>query len=158
MGLETGKNSRILALDLGKRRTGIALSDPAASIASPLETVELPLRRLISHIKELIEKHSVQEVVVGLPKQPSGELSEIGALAQEVAKRLKRVPDLIVVLWDETLTSWEAEQILREQGRGRPAERRKGRRNRYDPGEVDRVAASLILQDYLEQRSEDRKE
>ena len=155
MGLETGKSGRILALDLGKKRTGIALSDAAASIASPLETVELSLRRLITHITQLIDTHSVREVVVGLPKLPSGELSEIGGLAEEVAKRLRRLPDLVVILWDETLTSWEAEQILREQGRGRPAGKRRGRRNRYDPGEVDRVAASLILQDYLEQRSRD---
>jgi putative pre-16S rRNA nuclease len=150
MGLESDERGRVLALDLGARRTGIALSDESASLASPLETVELPLKRLIAHIRELIVTHNVATVVVGLPRLPSGDLSEIGSLAYEVARRLEINPQLQVVLWDETLTSWEAEELLRAQGRGRPADGRKRRRGKYDPGEVDRVAASLILQDYLE--------
>jgi len=160
MGRQLGNNRRALALDLGTKRTGIALSDRDASLASPLETVELSLRKLISHLRARILENDVCVVVIGFPAQPSGELSEIGLLAHEVAKRLSKIPDLQVVLWDETLTSWEAEQILAEQGRDRRqgVRGRRGKKRAYDPGEVDRVAASLILQDYLDNHPPDRKQ
>ncbi len=160
MRCQNENNRRALCLDLGNKRTGIALSDSSAKIASPFETVELSLRKLLSHVRELIKQNKVAVVVIGLPSLPSGELSEIGHLAHEVARRLSADQTLTVVLWDETLSSWEAEQILIEQGRGRGAasSSRRNKKRGYDPGEVDRIAASLILQDYLDHQQTTRKD
>ena len=152
---------RVLALDPGLRRTGIALSDPSARLASPLETVELPPRRLIEHICSLIEDHGVGLVLVGLPQLPSGQKGEVAQLAEHLADRIHRRAGVEVLLWDETLTSWEAESILKGSAkdpdrsfRGGGPIRRKGRakRVRDRPGAVDRLAAARVLQDYLDTR------
>ena len=139
---DSRSSGRILALDPGRRRTGIALSDPAGSLASPLETVSLPLRSLLQHIRGLIAEHAVYCVLIGYPRLPSGDPGEIAALSEEIALRLRRSTDVEVVLWDETLSSWEAERLLSESSA----------RRRRDRGAVDRLAAALILQDYLDHR------
>lgn len=161
---------RVLALDPGRRRTGIALSDPSGRLATPLETVEFPLRKLVAHVHSLIERHEVGLVVVGLPKLPSGQKGEIAGLSEEVAARLRRSAGVQVLLWDEALTSWEAEHILRGGGAwpdGPARDRRKkdrgkgsrrtgatGKRKRRPAGAIDQLAAALLLQDYLDaQRS-----
>ena len=157
---------RILALDLGKRRTGIALGDVDGGLASPHSTVDLPLAKLIDHLRTLVVSEQVGLVVIGDPRLPSGDESEIGIYARQVASRLEAV-GLSVVLWDEGLTSWEAEEILRAK---RPARRtgklgtrggaaRGGaarRRLAQDRGEVDRLAAALLLQDYLDHHRQTR--
>ncbi|MCK4305687.1 MAG: Holliday junction resolvase RuvX, partial [Candidatus Eisenbacteria sp.] len=158
-------NPRVLALDPGLRRTGIALSDPSARLASPLETVELPPRRLIEHICSLIEDHGVGLVLVGLPRLPSGQKGEIAQLSEYLADKIHRRAGVEVLLWDETLTSWEAESILKGTAedpkrsfRGGGPMRRKGRakRGRDHAGAIDRLAAALLLQDYLDTRKTDR--
>ena len=157
---------RILALDPGTRRTGIALSDPSRALAAPLETVSLAPAALVEHVAELVRAHEVVEVVVGLPATPGGEPGESEKLARGLAERLRRRLDVAVVLWNESLSSWEAERILagrpgrarrkpaggRERGgsRGRPGGRAREDRER---GEVDRLAAALVLQDYLDARA-----
>ncbi len=135
---------RLMGLDLGTRRTGIALSDPAGELASAHSTVELPFKKLITHIAELVAAEDVALVVVGYPEQPSGTPSEIGRLAQRFKDGL-RGRGIVCELWNEALTSWEAEQILQQSGDSPSRRRRKG-----DRGAVDRLAAALMLQDYID--------
>lgn len=136
---------RILALDPGRARTGIALSDPEGRLASPLETVSYRPGQLVDHVLALIARHEVVAVVIGLPYLPSGDEGEIAVLSRQLAERIRRGADVEIVLRDETLTSWEAQSLV--QGTGR--RRRTGARARA--GEVDRLAATLILQDYLDE-------
>lgn len=136
---------RVLALDVGPRRTGIALSDPSRILASPLETVTLGLRALVSHVCDLIREHGITLVIIGHPELRSGRPSAPARMAEEVAARLRARAGAEVRFWDETLTSWEAELLL---GRGPGA--RGGRRRRDRKGVVDQVAATLILQDFLD--------
>jgi putative Holliday junction resolvase len=147
---------RILAVDVGLRRTGIALSDESRTLACPLETVSLAKRELVRHLLELIHVHDVDRVVIGLPRQASGDEGEVAALARDIGARLGHAAGVAVVFQDEALTSWEARQILRERGTGRSSASRRdatpaGRRTRRTQrGEVDRLAAALILQEYLD--------
>ncbi len=172
-------SERILALDLGKRRTGLALGSLESGLATPHSTVELPFPSLIDHLRELAQEEGARWVLIGDPKLPSGDASEIGVYARRVARALEET-GLRVILWDEGLTSWEAERILRERhppkraGRGESNENRRsgkrggggggGARDRgkrggggaggggrgRDRGEIDRLAAALLLQDYLD--------
>jgi len=163
-----GQPGPVLAVDLGKRRTGIAISDPSATLATPLETVSLSQALLLDHLADLVHRHHVVAIVIGIPLRPSGELSEIGNLAKTLAVRLQERLRIEVVLWDETLSSWEAGRILEESagrkrrmgrspGRGQPGSGRGapavgGAGRRAARGEIDRLAAALILQDYLDAR------
>jgi putative Holliday junction resolvase len=149
-------HARALGLDIGRRRTGIAVSDPGARLATPLETVELPIGRLVAHVRALAARLQVSVVVIGLPRLPSGEKGEVAFLAEAAGDRLKAA-GLTVRFWDEALTSWEAQEILsrRRPGRrpgGTAARRMRQRRD----GELDRVAAALILQDYLDAARRER--
>ncbi len=152
-----GKSSqgRALGLDPGTRRTGIALSDASGQLATPLETVELPLRDLIAHVCRLVERHGVRVVVIGHPRLPSGDTGPVAALAEKLAAGIEAHSPATVVLWDEALTSWEADRLLTDRGlRDRPPTGRGSRRRRAQrKAAVDRLAAALILQDYLDSRT-----
>jgi putative Holliday junction resolvase len=137
----------------------LAISDPSATLATPLETVSLGQALLLDHLADLVHRHHVVAIVIGIPLRPSGELSEIGNLAKTLAVRLQERLRIEVVLWDETLSSWEAGRILeqsadRKRRAGRPPGRgRAGGAGRGAArGEIDRLAAALILQDYLDAR------
>ncbi|MFH1144554.1 MAG: Holliday junction resolvase RuvX [Candidatus Eisenbacteria bacterium] len=155
--------ARVLALDLGECRTGIALSDPSATLATPLETVRLRPAALLQHIVNLTRDHDVKVVVIGVPLRPSGEQGGIASLAGYIAAELRARLSVEVVLWDETLTTWEAEQRLREtKAKGPRAAARRGRprraASRDAKGEIDRMAAAVILQDYLDTRRREGSE
>lgn len=139
----TGGVGRVLAVDLGSKRTGIALSDPTGTIASPLETVESTgARRAAAHIAELCGRHDVETVVVGWPRNMDGSFGKAAREAEAFAERLRAVLRIPVELWDERLSSAAAERTLIEAG-VRREERRRAR---------DRVAAAVILQGYLDAR------
>ena len=131
---------RVLALDVGDRRIGVAISDPTGTIASPLTTV-----RRVSEAKDhqaiadLVDRHSVERVVVGLPRTLRGELGPQAQKVMRFGERLAQVLDVPVVYWDERHTTADAERIVRARRRGRAA--RAG---------VDEVAAAVILQSYLD--------
>jgi putative Holliday junction resolvase len=141
----TGK--RVLALDPGTKRIGIALSDELRWTAQPLETYE---RRSLDHdvaqIEKLIRQHDVGEVVIGLPVRLSGEIGPEARKVQELIGRLEKTLAVPVIAWDERLTSKAAEQMLIQADVSR--KKRKGA--------VDRVAAALLLQSYLASRSTGR--
>jgi putative Holliday junction resolvase len=132
----------ILAIDLGSVRIGLALSDPAGRYALPLGALERDrVRRDLSGLERLVHEHGVTRAVVGLPLLLSGAEGESAARARRFAGRLRAaIAGLEVELWDERLTTVEAERMMAE------AQVKRGRRKRA----VDSLAAMLILQSYLE--------
>jgi putative Holliday junction resolvase len=141
---------RVLGLDLGARRIGLALSDPLGEFAFPEGTLE---RRSLSSdllaLCELVRERGVGRVVVGLPLHMSGRAGREAEAARRFASRLAEASGLPVDLLDERWTSVEAERALRETG-GR------GRRARGERGRVDAVAATLLLRTYLARRAPGR--
>lgn len=131
---------RILALDPGERRVGIAISDEMAVTAQGLETfIRKPGRPFFDHLAAIIERYHVTEIVVGFPLSLSGERGESARRAEAFASKIRASFPVTVTLWDERLSSTEAERVLRGAKRGKES--------------VDKVAAILILQTYLDFRS-----
>ena len=134
----------MLAIDYGRRRIGLALSDPLGLTAQPLETLARTNRRGdLRRLREIVRQHEVRRIVVGHPLNLDGTSGEMAAEAAQFAVRVARQLRLPVELVDERLSSWEAEQML-------AAERAiSGKRC---GGGVDHLAAAVILRDYLERR------
>ena len=132
---------RVLALDVGERRIGVAMSDTTGTLATPFTTINARVReRAIAQIVALVRTHEVAEVVVGLPLNMNGEAGPQAKQVRVFAEALEAVLGYEVQFFDERLTTVVAEQILREMGL-RPEKRRE---------RIDEVAASIILQDYLD--------
>jgi putative Holliday junction resolvase len=126
-----------LALDVGEKRIGVAVGDSGVKIAVPFDTVEVDGNE-IERIAQLVVSEKADTVVVGYPRNQSGEPTAQTAYVENFAKQLADIaPDL--VFQDESLTSVLAEQRLK--GYGRP----------YSKGDIDAQAAAIILQDYMEQ-------
>jgi putative holliday junction resolvase len=134
--------SRAIALDIGTRRIGVALSDSGGTVATPYEVVPRSGDRARDHarIRTLAEEAGADVVVVGLPLSLDGSLGPAARSILAEADELRAALDLEVVTWDERLTTVEAERSLRVMGV------RKGRRRRV----VDQVAATVILQSWLD--------
>lgn len=135
---------RVLAIDLGAVRIGLALSDPIGMIAQPLAALERtgPARDL-RELGRLVREHEIKQAVVGLPLLLSGEEGSAAAGARAFAAALRAaVADLDVALWDERLTTREVERMLIE------ANVKRRRRRQV----TDSLAATLILQSYLDAR------
>lgn len=136
--------TRILALDHGTKRIGVALSDELGWTGQPLETYERrTLDADLKHIDRLVREHNVAEVVIGLPLRLNGEIGPAARSVQEFVERLERVLSVPVVTWDERMTTKSAEEVLIAADVSR--KKRKGT--------VDRIAAAILLQSYLESRS-----
>jgi putative Holliday junction resolvase len=132
---------RVLGLDVGDRRIGVALSDETGTLASPLFTMErIGPRKDLRALAELVREHGASEIVVGLPRRLDGTIGDQAVKVQQFAEALQPVARVPIRYWDERLTTVEAEQILIERDVSR--RRRKGL--------VDQVAAVLILQGYLD--------
>ena len=135
---------RILAIDFGVKRTGLAVSDPLRIIAGALETVDT--KQLESYIKQYCSQNDVSTIVVGKPSQMNGSPSETMRYIEPLVGRLRHAyPDKEVVLYDERYTSVLAQRTIRESGIGKMARRYKAL--------VDKVAATIILQSYMESLS-----
>lgn len=133
----------IVALDFGKKRTGIAITDPLQLIASGLTTVET--KDLISFLKDYCSKTSVETFVVGLPKQMNNQPSESEQLIQPFLKTLKNTfPNTCVEREDERFTSKMAFQTMIDSGMKK--------KKRQDKAIVDEISATLILQTYLNRK------
>ena len=136
---------RILAIDYGRKRTGLAVTDPLKIIAGALDTV--PTFELMDYLRRYVAENDVERIVVGLPRQMSGEMSESYTYIRPFLGRLrKEMPDMPVEMYDERFTSKMAQRAMIEGGVP------KGRR-REDKGLVDRVSAAIILQGYLESKN-----
>lgn len=139
----TGQSPRILGLDVGSKTIGMAVSDPLGITAQGLQTVRRQNKRAdFAQLEEVIRKYQVREIVVGYPLRMSGaegtQAEKMQLFAEELRKRFK----LPVHLWDERLTSAEANRVLRD------SEMSIKRRGEV----VDRLAAVLILQSWMEAR------
>jgi putative Holliday junction resolvase len=140
MGAQDG---RILGLDLGSKRIGLALSDPELPIAMPEGTlVRKGLLRDLAALKKLVQDRDVKRVVVGLPIHMSGHKGPEAVAAETFARQLAEATGLPVDLQDERWTTLEAQRALRATGHNAKESRR----------HVDAVAASLLLSAYLERR------
>jgi putative Holliday junction resolvase len=132
---------RILAIDYGQKRVGLAVTDPLKITANALDTV--PSHEIFDYLKRYISKEDIEKIVVGLPKQMSGELSSSMQYIEPFVKGLKRnFPDIEIEYADERFTSTMAQKVIIEAGI-----KRKERQNK---ALVDKVAALIILQTYLE--------
>ncbi len=138
--------SRILALDYGMRRIGVALSDPTRTIASPLTTLvrRAGKRPPWAEITRLVQEHEVAELVVGLPLDLRGQEGEWAAEVREFGEQLARRTGLPVHWVDERLTSVQAEEVVRGMGLKRS--------QREDKTRIDSTAAALILRSFLDAR------
>ena len=135
---------RILALDLGQKRTGVAVTDPLKIIASPLETVLT--KDLWAWLQAYLAKEVVEAVVVGLPVNEQNEPSALYVPAQNLMNRLRNAyPALLVEAEDERYTTRMATRVIREAGLTKTARKNKAL--------YDKVSASIILQSYLERKS-----
>lgn len=132
------KTTKLLALDVGEKRIGVALADMAVRIAVPFETIEVDGNE-IAAIAKLIITESTDTVVVGYPRNQAGEVTAQTAYVEQFAAQLTDIAPKLV-FQDESLTSVLAEQQL--QSHKRP----------YSKGDIDAQAAAIILQDYLEQQ------
>jgi putative Holliday junction resolvase len=141
---------RVLALDVGERRVGVAISDPGGILARPLQALwRVSHEEDLAAVAALVAEHDVGLLVVGKPLSLDG---TEGPQARRVAKYAEALADYLpvpVVSWDERYTTVEAEEILRQR-RGE-----KGRRRARTNGELDAVAAAVILQSYLDSRYRD---
>ncbi|MCI0483716.1 MAG: Holliday junction resolvase RuvX [candidate division NC10 bacterium] len=135
--------ARILAIDLGEVRMGLAVSDDLMITAQPLPTWRRGDRRSdLAHLGDLVEKWGVHQVVVGYPRLLGGQVGEQAAGAQKFAEQLETTLGLPVILWDERYSTVAADRALIEAG-----VRRKRRQQMRDS-----VAALLILQTYLDRQ------
>lgn len=138
---------RIMGLDFGSKTVGVAVSDPLGITAQGLEIIrrkeENKLRRTYARIEELIVEYQVEEIVLGLPKNMNATEGERAELTREFKDSLERRTGLPVTLWDERLTTVAADKAMMEAGI------RREHRKDY----VDMIAASLILQGYLDRRA-----
>jgi putative holliday junction resolvase len=130
--------TRVLGIDHGSRRVGLALSDPLRIAAHPF--LVIPRQGAIDRILEVIAEHEVTEIVIGLPAQLGGGEGDSARAARDFAEELEKSTSLPIHLVDERFTSKIAENVMLEAG----ARRRTRREN------VDKVAATVILQAFLD--------
>jgi len=133
--------SRILGIDVGEARIGLALSDELRMLAHPLETVRVRDGQPVDHVAELIRREKIETVVIGLPRNMNG---TYGPAAEKVkafaAKLQERVPGCTIRFWDERLSTVAAQRSLHAAGRNTKQSREV----------IDQVAAQIILQAYLD--------
>ncbi len=131
---------RVLALDMGTKRVGIAVSDPDGRVATPLKVVTDPLGQGAREIVALVKRYEVGTVLVGLPVSLSGDEGEQARLVRSQAEKLARLLPVPVEYWDERLTTEQAHRAMMESGV--PGRKKKEL--------VDMIAATIILQGYLD--------
>lgn len=135
---------RYLALDLGDRRIGVALSDAMGMIARPLEVFERRSRAQdFSRVQQLIERYHVEALVVGLPLNMDGTEGPQASWVRDYIAALSATLRIPVILWDERLSTEEAHRIARQSGRSIPQH-------------VDAIAAAVILQGYLDSHGDNK--
>jgi putative Holliday junction resolvase len=147
---------RILCVDYGERHTGVAVSDETRTIAQGLPSIHHENeQRQIEAIRKLVAEHAVDEVVVGLPISQSGRPSTRSEQVKAFATRLTAATGLPVVPFDERFSTMRANDVLEEAyggGRHEPGRRPATGRNKKRKEAVDRIAATIILEDYLAAR------
>ena len=132
-----------MAVDLGSKRVGLALSDPTGKIAQPLATIDAsPQETLADRVAEIAKQHEVKQIVVGLPRRLDGSFGPEAKAARAIADEIRKASGRPVDLADERLTTAQAERSMIEVGVRRA--RRKA--------SIDQVAATLLLQSHLDRK------
>jgi putative Holliday junction resolvase len=132
-----------LSIDYGKKRTGLAVTDPLQLIAGGLATVSTS--ELFDYLCRYVEREAVERLVIGEPRQPNGQPSENLARVQQFVNRWRKaMPQIPIEYYDERVTSVLAHQAMLEGGLRRKA--------RQDKALVDEISATIILQDYMRSR------
>lgn len=140
---------RVLAVDFGERRVGLALSDPAGLIAQGLETIHTAgTDEALASIVGIVEEQQVRQLILGLPVHMDGTAGEMAGKVEELADQLRKKVSCDVRTWDERLTSVSARRAMHEMGGAA----------RGSKGSLDRIAATLLLQNYLDFRRGTEKE
>lgn len=135
--------ARIMALDYGAKRTGIAVTDPLGIIATPLDAI--PSHTLMDFLKAYFEKEDVTEVVIGMPKNTDGSATNATPLVEAAVNRFRKLfPNKKLLLHDERFTSKMALDAMIAGGTSR--------KDRQNKGNIDKISATIILQSYLESR------
>ena len=135
--------ARILSIDYGKKRTGLAVTDPLKLIAGGLATVSTS--ELFNYLQDYIKKEQVEKVIIGKPLQTNGEPSEnLNRVQQFVNRWKKAVPQIPIEYYDERFTSVLAHRAILDSGIGKKA--------RQNKALVDEISATILLQDYMESR------
>ena len=137
---------RIMGLDFGSKTVGVAVSDPLYITAQGVEIIrrekENQLRKTLARIEELVKEYEVESIVLGFPKNMNNSIGERGEKTLEFKEMLERRTGLTVTMWDERLTTVAADKTMMEAGI------RRENRKKY----VDQIAATFILQGYLDLR------
>ena len=132
---------RILGVDFGEKRIGLALSDPMGMTAQGLPTLENKSKKqVLAELEKLCKERGVEELVIGLPRNMDGSFGPKANQIQRVVPELEKALQIPVLAWDERLTSREAGRLMIQQGLSRKKQKEGS----------DRLAATLILQNYLE--------
>ena len=138
---------RIIGLDYGTKTVGVAVSDALMITAQPLETIERKsankLRQTLARIESIIEEYQAERIVLGYPKNMNNTIGERAEATEQFKEDLERRTGLEVILWDERLSTVEAERILMDTGV------RRENRKQY----VDKMSAAVILQNYLDSQA-----
>ena len=137
--------NRILGLDFGRARIGVAISDELQMLAHPLETIPAN-EEPASRVAEIVREKQVDHVVAGIPRQMNGQIGTAATEVLEFVEKLRAILPCPVVTWDERLTTVAAHRALRDAGK----------KTRDTRGYVDQVAAQMILQTYLDRRAAQR--
>lgn len=132
--------NRILGIDVGEARIGLALSDQLGMLAHPLETVHVKEGKPLHRVAEVIRREKIATVVIGLPRNMNGTYGPAADKVRDFAKKLQNLVPFEVKFWDERLTTVAAQRSLHEAGRDIKKSR----------SVIDQVAAQLILQAYLD--------
>jgi putative Holliday junction resolvase len=131
----------VLAIDFGRARIGLAISDELQLLAHPLETVPAT-KDAVARIAAIVRERKIDKVLVGVPRRMTGEIGPAASEALQFVEKLRAVLPCEVVTWDERLSTVAANRVLREAGK----------KSRNTRGYVDQVAAQMILQGYLDSR------
>ena len=135
---------RVMGLDYGSKTVGVAISDPLGITAQGIETIERKeenkLRKTLARIEELVKEYEVEKIVLGFPKNMNNTIGERAEKSLDFQAMLERRIGIQVIMWDERLTTIEAERTLME------SNVRRENRKKY----VDKIAAVFILQGYLD--------
>jgi len=134
--------ARILAIDYGTKRTGLAVTDPLQIIGSGLETV--PTHQLLVYLQEYLEAEEVETILIGEPKHLDGNPTKLVPEIKALGRKIKKLyPTISIVYRDERFTSEMAKEVILKSG--------VKKKKRRDKSLVDKVAAAIILQEYLEE-------
>jgi putative Holliday junction resolvase len=135
---------RILAIDFGMRRIGLAVSDPLQIIATPLDTLKInDINDGVTQLEQVCGNYDLEAIIMGYPIGTSGNKTDQTLIVDKVIDALKGRLDIPIIPWDERYTSIQAKDILHQTGK----------KARDDKGMVDQLAARIMLQEYLDSRS-----